>query len=131
MLRNCDECNRVFAHPNRRLCQECYDQAQKAFTAVKEYLLQNPNASVADVSGETGVDVQVIYDYIRDGRLSVVPRDAQVHCVICNESISSGRVCAKCRTSLKKADYQAPEAQEQAKSNQTRVHYLDQVRGRK
>ena len=128
MLKNCEECNKVFAHPTRRLCQSCYDIAQKSFTAVKEYLLEHPGATVVEVSNETGVDPELIYEYIRDGRLSVVPKDALLLCEICGDPISSGRVCVKCRSSFRKNSYEPPESKDKPKDTKTKVHYLNQVK---
>lgn len=129
MLRNCDECNKVFAHPTRRLCESCYKEAQKAFVTVKEYIIENPGASVATVAQETEVDVEIIYEYIRQGRLNVIPRDVELHCDICGDRINSGRICVKCRSDFKKKP-EEPVLEQEEKSRSSRVHYLDQIKKR-
>lgn len=133
MLRNCDECNRVFAHPSRRLCEECYQKQQQQFNAVRDYLQENPGASVAEVAKETEVDLDTIYEFIREGRLHIVPHDVEFHCEICGDVISTGRVCAKCRSDFRKSAYTPPEQREErtSGSSSTRVHYLDQIKDRR
>ena len=42
MLKNCEVCGRVFAHPTRVLCEDCYNEVQAKYRAVKEYLQKNP-----------------------------------------------------------------------------------------
>lgn len=130
MLKNCEECNRVFAHPARRLCQDCFEKAQKDFTAVKEYLQKNPGATVAEVARETEVDLELIYDYVRDGRLSVVPSDVRLSCQICGDEVRSGQVCAKCRYELRKQPQKSDEGKSEKESTRTKIHYLDQIKDR-
>lgn len=128
MLKNCENCNRVFSHPSRSLCDACYQEAQRAFSAVKVFLQENPGATVAEVAHETEVELETIYEYIRQGRLTVVPKDAELLCEICSTPISVGRVCARCRTSL----VTGKEEPLQRKSGDgSRVHYLDQLKGRR
>lgn len=132
MLKNCRECNRVFAHPSRDLCEDCYERLQKEFTAVREYLQKNPGASVAEVAKETEVDLDKIYEFIREGRLNVVPHDVQFHCEVCGEIIATGRVCAKCRSEFRKGSYIPPEPKETGNSSAgTRIHFLDQIKDRR
>lgn len=127
MLKNCQECNRVFAHPTRRLCEDCYQKEQESFAAVKDYLQEHPGAPVGEVSRETEVDLETIYEFIREGRLDVVPGDVQLRCEICGDQISSGRVCSKCRTEFRKRPHTSPEHDSKPKSTSTKVHYLDQI----
>lgn len=133
MLKNCQECNRVFAHPSRRLCDVCYEKLQQEFNAVRDYLQENPGASVAEVSKETEVDLDTIYEFIREGRLHVVPHDVEFHCEICGDPISTGRVCTKCRTEFRKGSYTPPEPKGDTQSGKStsRVHYLDQIKDRR
>lgn len=133
MLKNCEACNRVFAHPTRVLCQECHEKAQRAFEVVKDYLQKNPGATVVEVAQATEVDLELIYEYIRQGRLSVVPKDAQLRCAICGNPIDLGKVCRKCREGLKKGSQEELETRpaDKPQSRSTRIHYLDQIRDRK
>lgn len=132
MLKNCDNCNRVFAHPTRSLCDECYKEAQEAFGKVKTYLQENPGSTVAEVAQATEVDVDTIYEYIRQGRLTVVPKDAALRCDICGTTIEVGRVCDRCRAGLQKGLRKEPTPRERPQSaDGSRVHYLDGLKERR
>ncbi|HKM43384.1 MAG TPA: hypothetical protein VJZ70_05285 [Limnochordia bacterium] len=133
MLKNCEECHRVFSHPSRNLCQECYAIAQKSFDAVRGYLRENPGATVAQVAKETEVSVDLIYEYISEGRLDVVPRDARLHCSICGTEIKIGKVCSKCRDDLRSTITSEPARPLKPKGHvreADRVHILDQIKKR-
>ncbi len=132
MLKNCKECNRVFAHPTRQLCEDCYLQAQQAFEAVKDFLESNPGATVAEVAEATKVDVETIYEYIKQGRLSVVPKDAGLTCQICGAQIDKGRVCSKCRAELREDPGAQSESREKERTSGSRMHYLgDEIKRRR
>lgn len=133
MLKNCEVCHRLFSHSTRTLCQECYDKAQKSFQAVKDYLREHPGATVAEVAKETGVDVDLIYEYISEGRLDVVPRDAVLHCSICGTQIKIGRVCTKCREELRSTITREPERatpSPRKTKEADRVHILENIKQR-
>lgn len=131
MLRNCEECNRIFSHPTRTLCNECYEEAQRSFKAVKEYLVENPGASVARVAKETEVPVEIIYEYIQEGRLDVIPKDAVLKCAICGTAINVGRVCTKCRDDLRSTITTEQGKSRDSLRSRSRVHILDTIRGNK
>ncbi len=128
MLKNCDECNRVFSHPTRVLCQECYDQALRSYGAVRDYLKANPGATVAEVAKDTDTTVEVIYEYIRQGRLDVVPKDARLYCAICGTSIDKGKVCASCRNDLRNTMTQEASKPEGKSKSSLRVHTAEHIR---
>lgn len=130
MLRNCEECNRLFSHPTRVLCQECYEKAKRSFELVKKYLQDNPGATVAQVARDTEVDLELIYEYIQEGRLDVIPKDATLQCSICGASISVGRVCAKCRNELRSTMSSEPSRYQGKSKNGSRVHILDNLKDR-
>lgn len=135
MLKNCEKCNRVFAHPTRSMCEGCFEEELANFVAVKEYLKENPGASVAQVANETEVDVGIIYEYIRQGRLDIIPSDVKFHCEICGAEISFGRICPKCKGDLVKGfrsqPVSEPEPESKPRDRGSKVHYLDQIKDRR
>lgn len=132
MLKNCADCGRIFAHPARNLCDECYKKVQETFHKVKEFLQKNPGATVVEVANATEVDVETIYEFIREGRLKVVPRDVSLSCEVCGDPITTGRFCARCRSSLVKG-LQGEELPRPTPKLDTdsRVRYLDQLKQRR
>jgi len=131
VLKNCDVCGKVFAHPTRTLCEECYKEAQARFQAVKDYLQRNPGATVAEVAEATETDVDVIYQYIREGRLSIVPRDAGLQCELCGASIQIGRICSRCLGKLEQAAGKGPVQESRKEADDSKVRYLDQIKRRR
>lgn len=130
MLKNCAECNRVFSHPTRELCQECHDETLKSYDAVRNYLKENPGATVAQVAQDTEVAVELIYDYIRQGRLDIVPKDASLYCAICGAAISVGRVCARCRSDLRSTMTKESVKPQVKPTGTGRLHIADHIKDR-
>ena len=120
-----------FPIPLNDCCMSCFQKRQDAFNKVKEYLHENPSASVAEVSTATEVDLETIYEFIREGRLAIIPRDIQLECDICGAPITVGRVCAKCRTDLKGGKDRRLKTEEKKERATSRVHYLDQIKDRR
>lgn len=68
----CRGCGGIYSYLPRGLCAECLDRREAAFQTVKEWLHENPGASVARVSLETEVAESLIAEFIREGRLERV-----------------------------------------------------------
>jgi flagellar operon protein (TIGR03826 family) len=98
-LKNCQECGRVFVHPSRDLCQNCYDAEELDFNKVKEFLWNKMTSSVDEVSEMTGVSTKRVIKFIREGRfnLSGLRVDLTMPCEGCGEPITEGRFCRDCR----------------------------------
>ncbi len=127
MLRNCTECGKVFSHPSQRLCSPCFKARTEDFTKVKEYLQEYPNAALSAVSEETDVSIETIYEYIRQGRLTMIPKGAELTCEVCGKPVSRGRVCSVCSGGLQARPQPAPETE---RKSGARVHTLDSLRKR-
>ncbi len=127
MLRNCTECGKVFSHPSQSLCAQCFKARSEEFTKVKDYLQEHPNAALSAVSEDTEVSIETIYEYIRQGRLTMVPKGAELTCGVCGKPVNRGRVCAVCSGGLQ-TNTPAPKAEENKSG--ARVHTLDSLRKR-
>ena len=69
-VKNCKGCNRLFQYiGGPPLCPACRDALENKFAEVKEYIYQNPGASIATVSDATEVSVKQIKQWIREDRL--------------------------------------------------------------
>lgn len=131
MLRNCQDCNKVFSHPTMRLCQSCYNKKNEEFLKVKEYIINNRSAFIYEVSTETQVSVETINGFITEGRLKIRPADVVLQCAICQSIIESGRVCNKCSSQLQE-DYSKAEPKLEEQTGETgKVHIYDQIRTRR
>jgi predicted amidophosphoribosyltransferase len=127
MLRNCVECNQVFVHPVNKLCPDCTKKRNELFEKVKEYIRTHPNARIHEVVVDTGVEFDLVREFIDEGRLKIVPVDVEFRCQICGTRLSAGRICNQCKTDLTlKGDGAAnPESPNSAKVNSAgKVHFL-------
>jgi flagellar operon protein (TIGR03826 family) len=105
-VRNCKKCGKVFTYLGGldRICGECKKKDEEDFKKVKEYLYDNPRASLTEVSDQLQVSVQKITKFLKDGRLEIVGDEANMvlQCESCGKSIRSGRYCDLCQNGLKK-----------------------------
>ena len=73
MLRNCARCGKVHNYPSK-YCKECLETEKELFDKVRDYLYDNPNATVEQVHIDTGVERKKIRQYIREDRLIITDR---------------------------------------------------------
>lgn len=103
-LRNCPKCGKLFVYRHRNLCPECLKKDEKAFDRVREFLNDNPHASLEEVSNATEVSTKNVLEYLKEGRLMLRNDNVNIllNCEICKEPILSGRLCEKCSNKFKK-----------------------------
>ena len=83
------------------LCTGCIAKLEDKFQSVKEFLRDNPNASLKTVSEENDVSVKQIKQWVREERLTFT-EESQItlECEGCGGKVLTGRFCDRCRTSL-------------------------------
>lgn len=96
-LRNCERCGRLFSG-TELICPQCREDERAEFDKVREYLSQHRGATVAEVSSATGVSVQRIQRWAREGRLQVTLEQlgSALRCERCGVPIDAGRFCGRC-----------------------------------
>ena len=101
-LKNCSECGKIFVHPTRRICNDCYNLEELDFKKVKEFLWKKNKSTVEEVHENTGVSTKKITKFIREGRLNTgnLPFELYLHCESCGEPILEGNYCEACRTKM-------------------------------
>ena len=103
-LTNCRECGKAFVYNNvgPKKCEECRKNQEEKFEIVKEYLWDNPNASIEKVHEETGVEKDLIISYVKEDRLVAEGLDVELmeECDRCGRKIAEGRFCEKCQQEL-------------------------------
>ena len=99
---NCRGCGRLFnVLSNERLCPQCKQKIEDVFQKVKQYLEENPNASVNQVAEDNEVSVKQIKQWVREERLTFSEDSVQgIDCENCGRMIRTGRFCESCRQSL-------------------------------
>ena len=96
-IRNCAKCGKLFTYINSPICGDCVKKEEEIFEEVRDYIKENPNATVIEVSNETGVSTNKIYDYLREGKLEAVENIGfSLQCDRCGKAIKKGRYCDSC-----------------------------------
>lgn len=101
-VRNCKDCGRLFNYVSGpRLCGACRQKLEEKFGEVKEYIRDNPSASISQISEEMNVSTQQIRQWIREERL-IFSEDSVVtiDCEKCGAQIRTGRYCEKCKSQM-------------------------------
>lgn len=101
-ITNCRNCHKIFNYiSGDRICPACREEAERQFQNVKDYLRQNPEATIITVAEETNTDVRQIKQWIREERLEVTKGlSTEVVCETCGKPIVSGRYCVECKNSM-------------------------------
>lgn len=98
-VRNCKQCGRLFNHlGGTPLCPACKEALEDKFMQTKEYVRENPGATMQMVSEENDVTIPQIRQWIREERLEF-SKDSPVgiDCELCGASIRTGRYCDACK----------------------------------
>ena len=100
---NCPRCGRLFNKIHSPVCQACEKREEEQFKVLREYIEEEPLATITEVSDATGVPTKRILRYIREGRLQVpegmIP---DVRCTQCGVPITEGSFCTTCARKLAK-----------------------------
>ena len=101
-LRNCARCGKMFNYvAGPAICDSCKKAIEDDFQKVKQYIEENPRASLKQISEDNQVTTKQIQQWIREERL-MFSKDSpiQLVCENCGELITTGRFCAKCKSSM-------------------------------
>jgi len=101
-LRNCERCGRLFSGVDP-VCPACRETERAEFERVRAYLRAHPDVAVAQVSEATGVPVERLHRWAREGRLSLRLEEESrgaLRCESCGVPIDTGRLCPRCAASL-------------------------------
>lgn len=99
---NCKACGKLFIYQSGpSICKKCLSILEEKFEQVKDYLYENPRASIQNISEANEVSVQLITKWIREERLEYTPDSLiGIDCEICGTIIKSGRFCKGCKDSI-------------------------------
>jgi len=111
-LRNCPRCGKIFAYDGKnKICNVCKNSEENEFQKVKDFLWDNPNATIEEVHNATEVERDLIIKFVREGRLVAegLSFDFMIECERCGTPISSGRYCDKCQETLVEGFHTGPD----------------------
>ena len=100
--RNCRRCGRIFNYIGSPICPLCKEQDEDDFKRIKDYLYDNPKASITLVSTDLDISMEKIKRFLKDGRLEIADEEGNMvlECENCGRSIKSGRYCPDCERTL-------------------------------
>lgn len=102
-VRNCRKCGRIYNYlGGPPICPVCKQAEEEDFQKVKEYLYDNPGATITQVSTELDIGIEKIKRFLKEGRLEITGDDGNMilECENCGKSIKSGRFCDACERDL-------------------------------
>ena len=99
---NCKNCGRLFNAINReRICPNCQKLLDEKFVVVLEFLRENPNSSVEEVTKECEVSTKQIRQCVREERLTFSENSMEgIECERCGTMIKTGRYCEACKLAV-------------------------------
>lgn len=95
-LIKCKWCGRSFQSYGYNFCPKCVQELDEQYKPVRDYLYDNPNATIDEVMEATGIAQRVILYYLRDGRLQMANSSGLLRCEQCGAAINTGRLCETC-----------------------------------
>ncbi|MGI6084083.1 MAG: flagellar operon protein YvyF [Acetivibrionales bacterium] len=101
-VKNCRRCRRIFMHTTGpQICDACKKIEEEEFERVRLFVRDFPGATIQEVSRETQVPIQLIYRFLKEGRLEVSESSPiALLCENCGVRIKSGRFCITCSKRL-------------------------------
>ena len=94
---NCPRCGKLFTRIKSPICPSCAKEDDQTFLKVREFVSDNENCTLSELSNGTGVSQKSILRYIREGRLETSNgMHGDVRCRICGQPISKGQYCDAC-----------------------------------
>ena len=83
------------------ICENCKKALEDDFQKVKQYIVDNPRASLKEIADDNGVTTKQLQQWIREERLMFTSDSPiQLQCENCGELIQTGRFCAKCKATM-------------------------------
>ncbi|MBX6396344.1 MAG: hypothetical protein IRY98_11710 [Alicyclobacillaceae bacterium] len=99
---NCKRCGRIFQKTaGVTVCPACRREEEELYQKVRAYVAEHRGATIIEVSEATGVDADLVLQFLREGRLSVVNGgNMRYPCERCGREIQTGRFCERCVAEL-------------------------------
>ncbi len=98
---NCKSCGKIFNYViGDKVCSECKKKIDNDFKRAKNYIRENRDAGIEEVSRECEIPTAQIKKWIRQDRLMLSMATGDIDCISCGKSIRSGKYCADCKAKL-------------------------------
>lgn len=96
-IQNCERCRALFHKKVKDICPACVQKEEDDFQKIRLFLKRNKTIELITVSKETGVDLDVIYQFLQEGRIILSSSTQSGYpCKECGTTISAGALCTAC-----------------------------------
>ncbi len=96
-VRNCSTCGKIFnSVMDQKRCLVCRQADEEVFREIRNYLYDNPGASIEEVSDTLELERTKVLHFLREGRLETVGANMVLSCEQCGVLITSGHLCDDC-----------------------------------
>ena len=100
--RQCKRCKKLFQYAGSPLCRNCVREMDQKFNEVRDFIYDNPGASIEEVCEVTGVETTDIQRWLADGRLMLAKGSPiNLTCEKCGVPILTGKQCEQCLGKLR------------------------------
>ncbi|WP_163538876.1 TIGR03826 family flagellar region protein [Gracilibacillus sp. YIM 98692] len=102
-LSNCAYCDQLFVKTTKAICPDCIKEEEKQFRTVYDFLRirKNRQATIPQIVEETGVEEEVILQFVRENRLRPTQfPNLNYPCDKCGNPITKGNICDDCSSSF-------------------------------
>ncbi len=98
-VRTCKSCKRLFNHLSGPvICPACVEKLEQKFQEVKDYIRENPQSSLQQVSEAKEVSVKQLKNWVREERLKFADDSpVGIECMNCGAMIKYGKYCEACK----------------------------------
>lgn len=125
-LAHCERCDRVFVKVIRTICDDCYQEEEKLFKIVYEFIRkkQNRSATLSEVHAATNVPENTIIRFIKEGRLHTTQFPNLAYpCESCGTLIAKGRLCRQCVEKIE-SELELHEREEAREQEREQTYYF-------
>ncbi len=99
-IKKCKGCGEIFDMVSLPFCNNCAKEIEYKYKIVRDYLYDNPNETIEQVSVETDTPEWMIMYFLRDGRLNMSSASGALRCESCGKPVITGRYCNECMVKL-------------------------------
>lgn len=99
---NCRKCGKLMQRTSsKRICPQCEKALEDKFHEVREYIRDNPDVTIMEVSRELDVSVEQLKQWVREERLLFSKAEGSgIQCVSCGVPIATGKYCDRCKAEV-------------------------------
>jgi flagellar operon protein (TIGR03826 family) len=100
--RQCKRCGKLFQHTGSPICTKCIKELDIQFAEVRDYIYDNPGATIEEVCEATEAEESTIHRWLAEGRLLLsAGSPISLRCEKCGMPILTGKQCDACLNKLR------------------------------